>query len=464
MKKSFAEAHPELISEWSDRNLPLSCSDVSYGSKKLYWWKGKCGHEWQTSPKARSAGEGCPICSGARVAPGINDLGTLYPEIATEWADETIKPSEVLPGSHKHVKWRCRLGHEWIAEIKSRALGGNSCPYCSHNKVLAGFNDLASTLPDSISEWDYEMNGVLRPDQVTAFTHKKVWWKCSKGHSYQMNVADHSDGHGCPYCSGHKLLPGFNDLEIVRPDIAKEWSDRNLPLKPSQISSKIDRSFWWKCSSCGYEWKGNVRGRLKGVMCPVCADRKVKARVNDLAFTDPDIAAEWDNTLNKGRTPEEVSRHSSKRAWWICPHGHSWNSIIYMRTLEGMTCTECERQFRMFALRLMALYCARSMGLEILIDSDELIGVPLEVYIPDISLVLEMKERGSYLQKEQDAKAHMLKVRGITYITIDRTKDMTKLADEVIHILRKMNVFPGCNASNLEENARRLMPILSSYL
>ena len=30
-------------------------------------WKGACGHEWQTSVKARSSGEKCPICSGARV-------------------------------------------------------------------------------------------------------------------------------------------------------------------------------------------------------------------------------------------------------------------------------------------------------------------------------------------------------------------------------------------------------------
>ena len=200
------------------------------------------------------------------------------------------------------------------------------------------------------------------------------------------------------------------------------------------------------------------------MMCPVCADRKVKAGVNDLAFTDPEIAAEWDFALNKGRTPEELSRHSSKRAWWICPHGHSWNSIIYMSTLEGMTCTECERQFRCYALRLMALYCARSMGLDILIDSDELIGVPLEVYIPEIGLALEMKERGTHLQKEQDAKAYMLKAQRITYITIERTKDMGKLADQVIHLFRRKNVFPDYNASVLEENARRILPVLSSYL
>ena len=47
----------DLVKEWSERNLPLSPDEVPYGSNKLYWWKGSCGHEWEASAKARSAGE-----------------------------------------------------------------------------------------------------------------------------------------------------------------------------------------------------------------------------------------------------------------------------------------------------------------------------------------------------------------------------------------------------------------------
>ena len=49
------------------------------------WWKGACGHEWQTSVKARSNGEKCPICSGARVIASINDLATLEPLLVKQW-------------------------------------------------------------------------------------------------------------------------------------------------------------------------------------------------------------------------------------------------------------------------------------------------------------------------------------------------------------------------------------------
>ena len=100
MNNSLAEVHPELVSEWSEKNLPLTPDDITFGSNKKVWWKGACGHEWQTSVKARSNGEKCPICSGARVIAGINDLATLEPLLAKQWSKKNkIKPTEVSIGS-----------------------------------------------------------------------------------------------------------------------------------------------------------------------------------------------------------------------------------------------------------------------------------------------------------------------------------------------------------------------------
>ena len=107
MNNSLAEVHPELVSEWSEKNLPLTPDDITFGSNKKVWWRGACGHEWQTSVKARSNGEKCPICSGARVIAGINDLATLEPLLEKQWSEKNkIKPTEVSIGSHKKVIWR----------------------------------------------------------------------------------------------------------------------------------------------------------------------------------------------------------------------------------------------------------------------------------------------------------------------------------------------------------------------
>ena len=103
MTGSLASVHPELIPEWSEKNLPLTPDKITFGSNKRVWWKGSCGHEWQASVKSRSVGEKCPICSGARVVEGINDLQTLKPKIAAEWSDKNgdLKPTMVSVGSHK---------------------------------------------------------------------------------------------------------------------------------------------------------------------------------------------------------------------------------------------------------------------------------------------------------------------------------------------------------------------------
>ena len=171
MNNSLAEVHPELITEWSEKNLPLTPDDITFGSNKKVWWKGTCGHEWQTSVKARSNEEKCPICSGARVIAGINDLATLEPLLAKQWSKKNkIKPTEVSIGSHKKVIWRCKKGHEWEAVIKSRTINKTGCPYCSHNKVLAGFNDLATLLPDIAAEWS-DRNYPLLLTQVRCVLH-----------------------------------------------------------------------------------------------------------------------------------------------------------------------------------------------------------------------------------------------------------------------------------------------------
>ena len=244
MSNSLAAVHPELIVEWSDRNLPLTPDSVTFGSNKKVWWKGACGHEWETSVKARSNGEKCPICSGARVVSGINDLSTLKPELTSEWSEKNkIKPTEVSIGSQKKVIWKCKLGHEWAATVKSRTINKTGCPYCSHNKVLAGFNDLATVLPEVAAEWSDRNE--KKPTEVTAFANSKAWWKCETcGYEWNTLISTRSYGSKCPCCSGYVLVKGRNDLKTTHPNIAEEWSEQNFPLQPDEVNAKSRKNVW----------------------------------------------------------------------------------------------------------------------------------------------------------------------------------------------------------------------------
>ena len=397
MNNSLTEVHPELVSEWSEKNLPLTPDDITFGSNKKVWWKGACGHEWETSIKARSNEEKCPICSGARVIAGINDLATLEPLLVKQWSEKNkIKPTEVSIGSHKKVIWRCEKGHEWEAAVKSRTINKTGCPYCSHNKVLAGFNDLATLLPDIAAEWS-DRNYPTLPTQVTVFANRKAWWKCKDcGREWNTLISTRSGGSKCPYCSGYIFLKGFNDLQTTHPEIASEWSEKNLPLKPDEVNAKSRKNVWWRCGKCGNEWKSVINARVKGTVCPVCAEREVLAGYNDLATTDSQLLSEWDYEQNKLK-PTQVSRTSAKRAWWKCSLGHSWKAKISDR-------------------------------------------IPLETYIPSEKLAIEFTSGSEQMEV---LKSHLCKQRNIKLVKLPfkTTETEAEYSDRVKAVFKSVHIF-----------------------
>ena len=345
----------------------------------------------------------------------------------------------VSAGSHKKVIWVDKLGHEWTASVKSR-VQGSGCPYCSHNLVLAGFNDLASRFPEIASEWS-ERNLPLTPDKVTAFKNTRVWWKCHLGHEWYTLISTRSGGSQCPYCSGIKLLIGFNDLATKYPTLAKEWSERNLPLTPDMVNEKSTKNVWWKCRTCGYEWKSVVRARAKGSLCPVCADRTVLAGYNDLATTDPELLDEWDYEKNTGTLPTAVSRNSMKIVWWKCSSSHSWRAKITDRTIEQKGCYLCEREFQSaFPQLLIMLYAVRN-GLKVTTNNDKLIGINLDTYIPELRLAIEAEATTITEQRSQMVKEHICECNGIRYVKLKHSNDLIKTAQSIKEAFRKCHTF-----------------------
>lgn len=122
-----------LAQEWhTTQNGPLQFGELSYGSGKKVWWRGRCGHEWQAEYRSRTTkGAGCPLCSGHLIISGINDLATVHPEIASEWypiKNEEARPDLCARTSSKAVWWLGKCGHEWKSSISGRTSLGSGCP------------------------------------------------------------------------------------------------------------------------------------------------------------------------------------------------------------------------------------------------------------------------------------------------------------------------------------------------
>ena len=168
---------------------------------------------------SRAGGAGCPYCAGKLVVPGENDLASANPRLAAEWNGErngSLTPEQVTPYSNRRVWWRCPAGHEYQAAVSARASSGSGCPYCAGRKVLPGFNDLATVEPRIAAEWARELNGALTPEQVTAGSHKKVWWRCAEGHVWRAIVYSRAGKAktGCPVCAGRvKQVQAYGDSQ-----------------------------------------------------------------------------------------------------------------------------------------------------------------------------------------------------------------------------------------------------------
>ncbi len=219
----LATKEPEIAKEWHPtKNGNLTPRDVTALSNKNVWWflpyyDQETGEhynfEWRNSVHNRvSKAEGCPFLTGRAVWPGYNDLVTKEPDVAAQWhptKNGELRPADVTVSSNKVVWWLCFFedistgkSHvfEWKESIVDRVKHKNGCPYLTGHRVWPGYNDIFSTVPYLQEEWDYEKNKGLNPCSVTAYSHKKAWWKCDKcGKSWRAVICSRTMGcgHGC---------------------------------------------------------------------------------------------------------------------------------------------------------------------------------------------------------------------------------------------------------------------------
>jgi hypothetical protein len=186
--------------------------------------------------------------------------------------NKSLDISSLSSGSNIKVWWICDKGHEWEAFIHHRT-EGSGCPYCSGRQAIIGENDLFTTNPALLKEWNYKKNINIDPKTIKSGSGKKVWWICDKGHEWEATVSSRSIGNGCPFCSGLKAIFGENDLFTTNPELKNEWNyKKNINFDPKTIKSGSEKKVWWICDK-GHEWEASVSNRNQGTGCPECSSQ-----------------------------------------------------------------------------------------------------------------------------------------------------------------------------------------------
>ncbi|MFQ6817457.1 MAG: zinc-ribbon domain-containing protein [Blautia sp.] len=198
--------YPTIAAEWDqEKNGTLTPEHVTPRSNKAVWWVCAHGHKWKATVDKRVSGKGCPYCNH-KLASAENNFAVIFPEKLKlwDWDMNSASPYELLPHSNKIVWWVCKQGHHWSTQVNHMVRRKTpGCPYCSGKRVIQGLTDLESTDPVIAAEWNYKRN-ILAPAEVSRFSHKKVYWICSEGHSYKAQIANRVNGRDCPICSGKR--------------------------------------------------------------------------------------------------------------------------------------------------------------------------------------------------------------------------------------------------------------------
>lgn len=328
-----------------------------------------------------------------------NILAIKNPQLASEWhptKNENLTPNDVGIGSKKKVWWLGNCGHEWLAIVSGRN-NGNGCPYCSNQKILENYNDLATINKELAKEWNYEKNKDLLPTMISRCSEKKVWWKCSLNHEWQATVHSRNVGKGCPICSKRKqtsmfeyilfyyfrqvdnsVMHSYNELgfeldifipsknigieydgeyfhkNIQTRDIKKnkQCLENNIKLYrireklPSLNSSSIDIT----CNNNLDEIIHNLIKEIynKEINIDIKRDeieilnlRELSELENSLANKFPNIAKEWHPIKNKNLLPTMFSYGSGQNVWWLGNCGHEWKTTILNRTTGKQGCPYC---------------------------------------------------------------------------------------------------------------------------
>lgn len=281
---------PKLAQEWDYNENKIDINSVVIGSaRQIHWICSKCSYKWSTSMRSRTQrAAGCPQCAiqaraPKRIAAFVAKNGAITdPILLADWDHEKneklhLFPDKLTSHSNKKVWWKCATcGYCWEAKICNRS-NGRSCPLCSKKVIVPGINDLCTTHPALVLEWDYEESGALSPQNVSYGMGKKVHWKCPIGHKYQATLLHRSSGTGCPICiSGRQTSFAeqafFYYIKQVYPNAINRYRDIfdngmeiDIFIPDIHYGIEYDGSFWHKSNKYVRERKKHELCKSKGI-------------------------------------------------------------------------------------------------------------------------------------------------------------------------------------------------------
>lgn len=342
-EKQYVSDNVQLMAEWDwekNNELGFNPQELTCGSNKKVWWKCEKGHTWDAVIAKRAAGRKCPICQGKKVLCGYNDLSTTHPHLVLEWdykKNINVSPYQLSKGSEEKVWWICNRSHSWKASVYSR-VAGSSCPMCS-KELQTSFPEkiiyyyISKVFPDAIANYKTKYDTPFELDIYIPSLHLAIEYDGEQWHKdIQRDLAK------------NKMCEQFQ-ITLIRVREPKcPMLDDNLSINISMKNKKVGISNAIKdifaqisiLTQTTYELDIDLSRDNIEILSLLDMSKKE----NNLVFSHPNIAKEWDYSKNGVLLPSNVSAGSDKKVWWICPLQHSYLASISSR-IRGRGCPTC---------------------------------------------------------------------------------------------------------------------------
>lgn len=293
-KNDLATAHPDLAKEWHPtKNGNLTPQQVLPGSSKKVWWLCPSGHEYRASLLHRVHGTNCPVCNSGR---------------QTSFAEQAVfyYISQIFPDAKNRVKGILRRRMELDIYIPTKKLAIEYDGVFWHKdddyeRELFKYHECQRLGIKLIRIKESENSLISYPIKNTA---DEIWHVDKLYNKGQLSVLiqfllDKLDPRSnmftretCCFHSPidinverdefkirqymHKLKD--DNLELLYPALVSEWNyGKNEGLTPAMFAPGSSLKVWWKCPTCGHEWKTSICHRTKGNSgCPVCYRKEMK--------------------------------------------------------------------------------------------------------------------------------------------------------------------------------------------
>lgn len=327
-------------------------------------------------------------------------------------------PDNTTYGSGRDIHWRCRkCGHTWTAKVYTRT--GKKIHGCSKcginlqrenrvkNTIEAG-QSFGDRYPELATEWDYDKNNGILPNQITC-SETKYWWVCPKGHEYHASPRYRIAGHGCNICSKelstsfpeqaiyyyikkvyeceNRFLMDRKEIDIYIPELktgieydgmryhssksaiekekrknvffaskgirlirVKESKEKNcieddtVYIVPTPKNQNIDFVIKQIFELLGTEKKLIPTINVDVERNQIYASYLQLEKKNSISKKCPDLLLDWNKEKNGKLNPEYISYASEKRIWWKCSKCGYEWSATVASRSAGNGCAACAGQ------------------------------------------------------------------------------------------------------------------------